>query len=74
MSNELTDIHVLRGPEAVQALDIYAEQLESRGGDGLTKMQTDFLIRTARLLSQIISKNEGNSPSQQETDSIPWEE
>ncbi len=61
-------MHVLRGPEAIQALNIYAEELENQGADGLTKTQTDFLIRTAKLLSQAISETEEPGSNQQKSE------
>jgi hypothetical protein len=65
MSNELTDNHVLRGPEAVQALNCYAQELENYRGGDLTNTQVDILIRTARLLSQAISDFEDPKPQLQ---------
>jgi hypothetical protein len=55
LSNELSDTRVLRGPEAAQALDCYAQQLENQKGDDLTSKQIDFLVKTARILGQIMS-------------------
>lgn len=58
MNSELTDINPLRGFEAVQALDCYANRLETRKNRDLTKSQKEFLVRTARVLSRTISNSE----------------
>jgi hypothetical protein len=55
LSNELSDTRVLRGPEAVQALNGYAQELESQRGNDLTTQQIDILAKTARILGQIMS-------------------
>ncbi len=64
LSNELTDTHVLRGPEAVEALNCYAHELENHDISDLTKSQVDFLIRTAKVLSELISTSEDCKPNQ----------
>jgi hypothetical protein len=67
LSNELTDlpeIHALRGFEAVEALGIYAHNLEAHKPRDLTKAQKDFLVRAAKILSETISTSE-NCKSQE---------
>jgi hypothetical protein len=55
LSNELTDMHALRGYEAVEALSSYAQNLESNQREDLTQPQRDFLIKAAKILSQTIT-------------------
>lgn len=60
MSNELTDLphmQVLSGFEAVEALDIYAHNLEIHRGRDLTKAQKQFLIKAAKILRETISSS-----------------
>jgi hypothetical protein len=68
LSNELTDlpeIHTLRGFEAVEALDIYAHNLEIHRGRDLTKAQKQFLIKAAKILRETITSS--NDYKQKET-------
>ena len=58
LSSELSDIRVLRGFEAVQALDRYAQELESQRGSDLTSKQINILAKTARLLGHIMGTTE----------------
>ncbi len=62
LNNELTDTHTLRGLEAVEALNFYAHKLETHRGGDLTKSQKEFLIRTARVLSETISCSDECKP------------
>jgi hypothetical protein len=56
LSNELYDIRVLRGPEAVQALNAYAQELENQKGGDFTNSQINILVKTAKVLSQAIGE------------------
>jgi hypothetical protein len=54
LSNELPDTRILKGEQAIEALNTYAQELETQTGDDLTSQQRTLLIKTAKILSQTI--------------------
>ena len=51
-------MRVLRGCEAVQALDGYAQELQNQRAADLTSKQIDILVKTAKILGHIMSTTE----------------
>jgi hypothetical protein len=54
LSNELPDTRILKGEQAIEALNTYAQELETQTGGDLTSQQRTLLIKTAKILSQTI--------------------
>lgn len=60
---EMPELSVLRGEDAVAALQEYIDQLEENGDEDLTESQTKALIRLARgLISTIEAESHACEP------------
>ena len=59
--------HALSGLEAIEALDLYIEELENKKVDGLEIGYFDIRIRMARALSQAIRNTEESETQNKES-------
>jgi hypothetical protein len=67
---EIPEFEILRGEKAIEALNVFINELEGQRGKELTDKQTDALIRMAKGLISSIETETRLDTSNEETDPL----